>query len=81
MSHITDSISVAAGDRRQKRLREAAADRQAKEARHAARSPRGRGGMALRVGWSRLRQGRRATSPGWKPVAAAQVDLRCLRAD
>jgi hypothetical protein len=81
MSHITDSTSVAAGDRRQKRLREAAADRQAREARGAARSPRGRGGMALRVRWARMRQGRPAESPGWKPVAAASVDLRCLRAD
>jgi hypothetical protein len=81
MSHITDSISVAAGDRRQKRLQEAAADRQVREARRAARSPRGRGGMALRVRWARMREGRSATSPDWKPVTTAQVDLRCLRAD
>ena len=81
MSHITDSTSVAAGDRRQRRLREAAADRQAKEARRAALSPRGQGGMALRVGWARMRPGRPAASPRWKPVAAARVDLRCLRAD
>jgi len=81
MSHINDSISVAAGDRRQKRLREASADRQAREARHAARSSRGRGGIALRVRWSRLRRGSPAVTHGWEPGAAARVDLRCLRAD
>jgi hypothetical protein len=80
MSHITNSTAVAADDRRQKRMREAAADRQAREARQAARSPRGRGGMALRIRWSR-RRGSPAVTPGWKPATAAHVDLRCLRAD
>ena len=81
MSHIYDSSSVAADDRRQKRLREAAADRQAREARQAARSPRGRGGMALRARWFPRRRGSPGVSHGWKPAAAAGVDLRCLRAD
>ena len=81
MSHINDSIGVAADDRRQKRMREASADRQVREARQAARSSRGRGGIALRVRWSRPRRSSPAVTHGWKPAAATRVDLKCLRAD
>ena len=80
MSPVFTSSSVAAEDRRRRRIGEAAADRQVREARQAEASD-ARGAISLRSRLWGSRPRRPATSPRWQPVTTASIDLRCLRAD
>ena len=69
MNPFANSTTVAAEDRRWRRMEEATAHRQARE--------------ASRLRSRLLRARRRASAPKarWQPVVATTVDLRCLRAD
>jgi hypothetical protein len=70
MSLLSENTANAAADIRQRRMAEAAAHHQARQAI-----------ASRRFRLSRTRREERAAAARWQPVVAAQVDLRCLRAD